>query len=496
MPCTNAQHYFSDYEQGLSQLSWACQCLDLAIAPAQLERWSELLVASLSGPGRYFHGPEHSLNLAYRVTQAPEYRQDGIAILAALFHDTVYVGVDGGLQPQVAAMLQTLIDWQGDTFCLRSPPGKGMGKGIGKATHASSTREGMAGEIAGNTVALGLRVADSGTSWIAELVTFLFGLSDPCASSPSLNATIALEATTHNEYLSALWATQLLAPALTPGQVAEVAVAIEATIPFREQAGCESDRRYQRLIQANARFQLGLSDAEMQRAIHRSVHLANCDLENFAAEDPVFFLDQTWLLLPEFNPALREPYRYRPADYRQALQKMETFMARLDTRQIFQQFHGTPTPALHQAWSQRAQYNLNVARLYLTTKVVAIGLIEALSHGQRPLSQYLGQPTHPHSSSIWEQYFPVLRLRRPLRSTLEFEVLQVAEEGRLTPCAFDSLRSPLAAFLIRSIGFKRIHQLRGRMQLFFDHKVNAETLLRGCEVKVVQATSQLLQPPS
>ncbi len=506
MPCTNAQHYISDYEHGLAQLRWACRCLGLSVAVSQLEQWATAMVQSFSGPGRYFHGPEHSFNLANKVSQTADYQDDGIAVLAALFHDTVYSHIDGGLSPAIAAVLRPLMKWNDDSFSLTFRPYR--------AAPASEAVCQVTAKRDGSAPCPGRLLVPVVRYDIAALVTFLFGWDESCplkwAEGCLDTDALAVDGThgtpthrlaDHNEYLSALWASQLLASVLSPGQIAEMAVAIEATIPFRGawQGGAQSDRRYERLTEANKRFELGLSELQIQTAIHRSVHLTNCDLESFAAEDPVYFLDQTWLLLPELNPSLRNPHTYRAEDYRWALQRMEAFMARLNPGQIFQQFQAHPSPALHRAWSQRADYNLEVARLYLMAKVVAIGLIEALHEGESghlPLAQMLGQLSSIYGTSAWEQRFPVWPVSQPLQSTLEFKVLQVAEEGRITPCSFDSLRSPLTAMLIRSIGFERISQLRARMQLFFDGKIDAEALLRGCEAKVIQATSQILQPLS
>lgn len=460
------------------------------------------MVQSFSGPGRYFHGPEHSFNLANKVSQTSGYQDDGLAVLAALFHDTVYSHIDGGLSPAIAAVLRPLLSWKDDRFSLKF-----------RSYQATSATDGIAPVAVkrnDSTHSQGLSLVPVVRYDIATLVTFLFGVdeSSPAADASRLHEARAGEqaapeyiAANHNEYLSALWASQLLASMLSPGQIAEVAVAIEATIPFRDlwQGTAQSERRYQRLTEANRRFDLGLSESQIQAAIHRSVHLTNCDLESFAAEDPLYFLDQTWLLLPELNPSLRNPHTYRAEDYRRALQRMEAFMARLNPGQIFQQFQAQPPSSLHRAWSQRAHHNLEVARLYLMAKVVAIGLIEALHETQSshlPLAQLLGQLSSIYGTSAWEQRFPVWPVSQPFQSALEFKVLQVAEEGRITPCSFDSLRSPLTAMLIRSIGFERISQLRARMQLFFDGKIDAEALLRGCEAKVIQTTSQILQPLS
>ncbi len=445
MPLTSAQHYLSDYDACLAQLQWAVQDLGIRTSLGQLEEWATLILQSLTGRGRCFHGPEHVLKLAQQAT-------DGIATLAALFHDTIYFQVDHGIPAIAKPYLRLDLDWRQRRFQRRSPT-----------------------------------LVEASAAPIVALVDGLFGMSEHRWR----------DAESCNEYLSALLAAHCFKGVLSLGQIAEVVVAIAATVPFCQpvQGLGPSDLLYQRLVEANQQFDLGLSPRGLEAAIHRAVYLANCDLEGFAVEDTAFFLDQTWRLLPEFNPALRNPQGYRPRDYRKALQKMEIFLGQLQPQQIFQQFQSTPAPALHQVWSQRADRNLAIARLYLQTKVVAIGILEALADYQKiDYSMATWLESQAMGGAAWEQRFPAWALSHPLTNALEAKVMELAEEGRLHPCSFDLSKSPLAAFLIRSIGFDRIRQLRERAQLFFEGKISAEAFLKSCEAKVIQTVTQTLPP--
>lgn len=454
MPVHSAQHYLSAYDRCLAQFSWAFQQLHLPVPRGPIQAWASLIVQSVSSPSRYFHGPDHTLRLAASMAA----QGDGLAVLAALFHDAIYSHVDEGLPQAAATLLQGQVRFEPD----------GM---------------------------LFLPTEDL----VQRLVLSLFELPElePAQQAPDRNPVLRLPLERSNEFLSALLAAECLSPVLSLGQVAAVVIAIEATIPFRQEADGQrpSDRRFKRLQRANQAFGLGLSKADMRDAICRSVHLTNADLASFAAEDPTYFLDQTWLILPELTPALRNPRQYRAVDYRRAVRRMEEFLNGLRADEIFQRFHGIPETEEYHAMVQRTRHNLAVGSLYLETKVVAIAILEVLTHYHSPplpMQELLSPTSSFCHTSAWEQQFPVWRLSQPLHSTTEVKVLQIAEEGRITPCSFDLVRSPLATLLIRSIGFERIKALRQQSELYFEGHISGEELLCKCEAKVIQTLSQTL----
>jgi len=94
------------------------------------------------------------------------------------------------------------------------------------------------------------------------------------------------------------------------------------------------------------------------------VRVANGDVRNFAEEDPASFLDETWKLLPEMNPALQSG-SYTIRQYRTALCKMEGFLSALAPRRVFHQWRGVPDDATYRAWLTAAGINLDVAVRYL-----------------------------------------------------------------------------------------------------------------------------------
>lgn len=442
----NAQQQLTEKAQCRAQLGWALHQLNAHPSLPEVERCARLIWSTVSRHTRLFHNADHVLRLSEGG--------DALHTLAALFHDAVYVQVDDGLEPAVHDVLKPYLLQRNSQLYLQ---------GVSAFQRKRSS----------------------------ALVAHLFGYQNVTPQLASL----------HNELSSALLAVCCLESFLDLGQLAQIVVAIEASIPFRGRLGAPADVSpsellWQRLRSANQLFELGLDDATIVRAIHRAVAFANRDVESFATADPAIFLDKTWLLLPEFNPALRDPMHYSVQDYRKALERMEAFLQDLKAGSVFQQFRNYPDNATCQSWERRAQQNLSVAQLYLKTKIVAIALLEALVpyyQGEGSMAEWMA--CH-FSDPPWAEIFGRWNLSHPLKTVTQSQVLQVAEQGRHGVCNFDLKQSPLAAFLIRAVGFERIDQLRHQANALFEERIGPEEFLGQCEAKVVQAITRRLQPLS
>ncbi|MEB3294522.1 MAG: hypothetical protein VKJ24_15305 [Synechococcales bacterium] len=270
--------------------------------------------------------------------------------------------------------------------------------------------------------------------------------------------------------------------------MAQLVVTIEATIPFRSTAELNpAEQLFTRLLQTNQQFDLGMTRLEMEQAIHRAVKFANRDVENFSFADPVIFLDKTWQILPELNPPLRNPSQYSIRDYCTALRTMESFFLRLNSQQIFQQFRQVPNALTLEALQGRSQHNLEIARLYLSTKIVAIAILEALlsrRNPKQPVSHWLGSL----AAEQWEQQFLNLEAVAIAKNLVEQQVLQIVDQGRTRSCQFDLIKSPFTAFLLRSIGFDQMTRLRPIAEEFFIGALDSEQFL-----ELVPYFEQMLQ---
>ncbi len=440
----SAQQQFTEKARCRSQLSWALQQLGTPSSSTQVDACFRLIWSTVSSHSRLFHDAQHVLHLSDGG--------DAIHVLAALFHDAVYMQVDGGLAAPVQDLLRPYLVYHHGQLCI---------KGLSELQRQRGS----------------------------AMVAHLFGFQ-------ALTPQPAME---QNELLSALLAVCCLEPLLNWGELAQMAVAIEASIPFRvrphKSVSCSpAEQLFERLQQANSLFDLALDEAQTELAIHRAVAFANRDVDSFSIADPAIFLERTWKLLPEFNPALRDPMYYSVRDYRMALQRMEMFLGELEAESIFQQFRNYPDDATCKSRERCARHNLAVAQLYLQTKLVAIALLEALGpfyQGEGAMAQWMSPRLNEEP---WEESFSRWNLSHPLNTAAQCQVLEIAEQGRKGFCHFDLNRSPLAAFLIRAIGFERIEQLRKQASALFEERISPEDFLGQCEAKVVQAVTRRLQP--
>jgi hypothetical protein len=360
--------------------------LEAAVEIADVERWAFAIHATLSAAGREFHNHDHVIDFARFG--------DPIEVIAALYHDAVYIQVDQGPPVTMAVEMNRALGHDGDGW---------------RVLPAAAAAEVTADVLA----VFGRRPGDH--------ITAMTGL---------------------NELASALVAAQHLERALDRGRRIALAACIEQTIPFR--ADPVTPLR-DRLVS------LGLRGTQLDDTLARAVRVGNRDVENFAENDPARFLDNTWKLLPESNPALHAPLVYTVRDYRIALQKMEGFLATLEPERVFHVWGDEPRPEIHARRVARTAGNLELAVRYLRAKLYAIALVEAIADatgGDVPLDYFMGALKHAERAGRIEQYLPNLSDRSDLDPPLH----RLLAEGRASESSFDTKPSPLGAFLHQTVG--------------------------------------------
>jgi hypothetical protein len=361
--------------------------LGSSAASADIERWGFSIHAALSAAGREFHNHNHVVDMIGEG--------DPLEVIAALYHDAVYIQVDQGPPRSMRTELASVLAAADDGWRVLPQ---------------------AAGPLTGDVLAVFDRK-------VGDVVTPTTGL---------------------NEFASALVAAIQLAGALTREQRIGVAACIEQTIPFRVDP----------VTPLHARLaQLGLAGEVLEEAVRRAVRLGNHDIENFADNDPARFLDNTWKLLPESNPALHSPLVYTVRDYRIALQKMEAFLSWLPADRVFHTWGSEPRPELHARRVARTTGNLELAVRYLRAKLYSISLVEAIADatgGDVPLDYFMGglkSPERPTMKRI-EQFLPQL----PHAGELDPSLHRLLAEGRASESSFDTRPSPLGAFLHATVG--------------------------------------------
>ena len=356
-------------------------------ATPEIERWGFSIHAALSAAGREFHNHDHVVDL---LTDG-----DPLEVIAALYHDAVYIQVDQG------------------------PP--------------RSMRDEIAGLLAPGPD--GWKILPSASAPVAADVLAVFGREVGEVVTPTTGL---------NEFASALVASVQLATALSREDRIAIAACIEQTIPFRTDPANELAGRL---------TALGIEGDARDAMVRRAVRVGNRDVENFSDNDPARFLDNTWKLLPESNPALHSPLVYTVRDYRIALQKMEGFLAWLPADRVFHAWGGEPKAEVHARRVARTAGNLELAVRYLRAKLYSISLVEAIADvtgGDVPLDYFMGglkSLQRPDMRRI-EHYLPQLAHARDLDPPLH----RLLAEGRASESSFDTGPSPLGAFLHSVVG--------------------------------------------
>lgn len=427
------------YQQCLEKLIWATQQIEIEVPLTQLSKIAKLIVETMTGRWRYFHSTEHIFEVGGST--------DGIEVIAALFHDIVYVQIDGSVNFNLTYYLSPFIEEdRGQLFIRKQPVG--------------------------------------GRDTIFEMVATVFGFVPGQVLSPFSG---------QNEFLSAIVTAKVLETYLHPSLIVQIAACIEATIPFRaktESGLSPSELLYQRLTSTSNQFNLPLPDAQIIQTVKRAVRVSNRDVGGFAHPSSAVFLSNTWNLLPETNHNLQKSGSYTVRDYRIALQKMSGFMNFLKPELIFRQFQGEPNDSIYQGLVERARKNLAVGQLYLESKLVTISVIEAISlrlGEDVSLSMMMGELP---DSGVWVgcigDCFPDILKPHQSQTEIEKEVLELLETGRSQNITYDLKTSPLTTFVARYIGFDSIRQIRERSQEFFQGNISSEDFLSSCNTDLTR----------
>jgi hypothetical protein len=440
-----------DQERCLRSLVWATESLQGNVDLTQLSKIAELIIQTMTGQWRFFHTAEHIFEVGGNINESG----DAVEVLAALFHDLVYVQVDQGISINISRYIAPFIK----EVSTEVDQGK-----LFIRDEAELPQDSM-----------------------LDLVMAIFGFSAGQVLSPMAG---------QNEFLSALIAVKALQDLLPVKTLAEIAACIEATIPFRprsETGICASDRLYERLTQVNQTYNFGWSEAKLVTVVQRAVQVANRDVENFASPQSAHFLDNTWNLLPETNHHLATPNSYTVQGYRTSLQKMESFMNFLKPDVVFQQFRGMPDDETYEELTTCTQKNLEVAKLYLGSKLVSIAIIEALSFRigyDIPISTMMGElPSTAHRAAQLEHFIPDIPAYYKPQTSLEAEVLDILENGRSVDSRYDVKNSPIATFVVKSVGFEDVRFLLGQAKKFFAGELTAEEFLASCNPDVVRTVT-------
>lgn len=422
---------------------------ELGYSLAQEKAWeiSSLIVEAMTGSWRYFHNCEHILMVAGN--------DHPLEIIAGLFHDIVYVQVDNGINQNLASYLAPYIDQIDHNISIKNT----------------------------NDLAI-----DS----TFELVLSIFGFLPGQILSPFAG---------QNEFLSAVVTAKILEPFLPLSLIARVITIIETTIPFRPRSRegfTIIEQLKQRLEITNDKFVLGLTTVEIDATLQQAVRVSNRDVSSFAYAKATDFLDKTWSLLPETNHVLVQTNSYTTRQYRLALQKMDQFFNFLQPELIFIRGYNQPSTDNYQQFMERATHNLQIGKLYLASKLIAIGVLEAMSlkFNSNVSFPVVMDNFQNHNNSFvrlinllpQEKFSPC----QP-ENMIEQEVLDLLEHGRRQSFDFDLKESPLATFLVKYLTFAQVPYYRKNCYAFFEGELSTEEFLAAFPSELVEIISTIYQ---
>ncbi|HEY9594081.1 MAG TPA: hypothetical protein VHE79_06375 [Spirochaetia bacterium] len=366
----------------------------------EVERVGFMVNEAMSAQARSFHTPSHVFDL---VDPGNPH-----STLAALFHDLVYFQVDQGFNERIAECVAP---------CLEQKDGE-----------------------------LWLRADLPSTDRLLAIALRLFGFWPGDRLVPTAGM---------NEFLSALVMLRTLGVAVRETDLALATGCIEMTIPFRgpdSRGRAPAERLAEKMARANADLDLGLTPAAIEEGVRWATLFANRDVANFAEEDVGRFLDNTWKLLPESNPALRTQGVYSIRSYRRALQGMEGFLRTLDPRTVFGSYGGVPSVEDYTRREERARRNITVSRDYLGVKLLAAAVLEALAEmrgGDAPVAYFMGDIDVKEKGGTLEDYLPA---RATATASLDPTLHDLLALGRASSSRFDLQNSPLALFVAEGLG--------------------------------------------
>jgi hypothetical protein len=410
--------------------------MGVSVSLEKLENLAVTIHRAMTVQARHFHNLEHVFTF---VDPA-----DPIRTMSALYHDIVYYQVDMGFSPQISELISPYLRQENGEFYLAE----------------NLPRD-------DRLVMLTLDVFDLHHGQKISSVTGL------------------------NEFLSALVMNKQLDGLVPEKDLLCMTLCVEATIPFRgltPEGKTHFEIMEQRLREISDRHGLALSQDELIETIKIAVTFANKDIENFAEPDPDRVLDNTWKLLPETNAALRMPDVYSIGAYRQALQKMENFLLGLNPDLIFSQYNGVPTNDEYRLMTRYARNNITIAREYLTLRILATVILEALAKatgGDAPLSLFLGDiPREGVSIKRLEYFLP--DIDAPAWVDHNSVIYHLLEAGRSGETSFDMKNSPLSLFVYKAMPPEKISATLLRAQEFYDGHLSAHDFLMELDPAVVQ----------
>jgi len=387
----------------IDDLSWALKFMEVPIDWKHVEEMAVFIHETQSSSSRGFHNVEH----AFEVTGGAS----PVQMIAAFFRDTVVHYVDGGINPKQKQLLE--------------------------------------GVFIPNTYKICPEFLEDE---MFRMVMELFGIR----TSESVEDQYELDRGM-DILLSAIIVVKFLRDYIPKWQLAQIIVCMERTIPFRGQddlGRSASDGLYNRLVDVNQSFKLGMPEGELEMTCQMATDLSNRIMGIYAAPDPDKFIAQTWGLLPELYSALRQNSLYSLKDFYFAVWDMHRFVESVDPS-IYDTFRGIPKEAEIIDFQKAFVKNQTVGATYLKLKVVEVATLTALAiltgGADVPKSMFYGDLGLREMPALGDT-LPQLDPREVARHGCYVEVYDMMYKPRTMEASFDQTNAPIAAYIYGMIG--------------------------------------------
>lgn len=395
------------------------------VTEQEIKDWATLICNSMTTPARVYHSVDHVFEVLDNLESDFSLHNtngtpDPISRLAVLFHDIVYYSLDQYLSPDQCSLLKDVIK-----------------------------EDEIDGKKCVSLIPFGMQ-NDPAVAMVASI----YDMPDK-GPLPALGT---------NEFLSALVAIRTLGHVLSRRQLLQLAVGIEATVPFRavDKTTNKSamDRLYDRSLEVYSTFaSSGLDDevetretieSVVKEYVHQAVIVANNDLGAFSSSDPTTFIDSNWSLLPEWFPILLDVHHCALSEYQLALASVR--QRTLDPCIIFPSFRGIPGPSILAEKRRRAKMNISFLQDYIAIRTLTmIILIELAARTWSDTILKLADLRKMEQAAV--QNGSLATNKTPTwNNPLDALIFQVLKTGRQVGYSWDAEHSPLAAALFVELG--------------------------------------------
>jgi len=198
----------------------------------------------------------------------------------------------------------------------------------------------------------------------------------------------------------------------------------------------------------------------------------------------------------ETNPLLRDSGSFTVEGYRDALRKMEKFFSGLKAEVIFQTFESEPGTKEWEKITAHADRNVKEARYYFRLKLITLSVLEALAGTigkDLEVPVLMGELSNlgPAEDNVQKFLPDDWKSEKITADRLEHNVLELLQKTTVQG-GYSLKASPLAAFLVVKVGFRRMLALWETSQAFLDGKCDRKRVLKEIPNEITTLVSEAI----